>query len=90
MILFNCVPFQMGTSLKAKNLLPGGANSFLYEQFLIVREITFITLIKPPLNVTFIITHMRNLRNGCYANDNQTVYLNVTYSYCIYRVFNNK
>ena len=31
MIFFNCVPFQMGTSLKGKNLLPEGANSFLYE-----------------------------------------------------------
>ena len=31
MILFNCVPFQMGTSL-------------IYEQFLIVWKITFITL----------------------------------------------
>ena len=28
-ILFNYVPFQMGTSLKGKKLLPGGANSFL-------------------------------------------------------------
>ena len=28
-ILFNCVPFHMGTSLKRKNLLPEGANSFL-------------------------------------------------------------
>ena len=24
-ILFNCVPFQMGTALKGKNLLPKGA-----------------------------------------------------------------
>ena len=37
-------PYQMGTSLKGKNLLPEGANSFLYEQFLRVRKITFITL----------------------------------------------
>ena len=44
MILFNCVPFQMGTSLKGKNLLPEGANYFLYEQYLIVWKITFITL----------------------------------------------
>ena len=30
MILFNCVPFiKMETSLKGKNLLPEGANSFL-------------------------------------------------------------
>ena len=41
MILFNCVPFHIGTSLKRKNLLPEkanslGANSFLYEQFLVV------------------------------------------------------
>ena len=43
-ILFHCVPFQMGTSLKGKNLLPLGANSFLYEQFLKVWKITFITL----------------------------------------------
>ena len=43
-ILFNCVPFQMGTSLKGKNLLPLEANSFLYEQFLIVQKISFITL----------------------------------------------
>ena len=40
MILFNCVHFQMGTSLKGKNLLPEGANSLLYEQFLIVWIIT--------------------------------------------------
>ena len=44
MILFNRVPFQMGTSLKGKNLLPEGANSFLYEQFYRVWKITFITL----------------------------------------------
>ena len=43
MILFNGVPFQMRTSLKGNNLLLEGANSFLYEQFLIVWEITFIT-----------------------------------------------
>ena len=38
------VLFKMGTSLKGKNLLPEGANSFLYEQLLIVLKITFITL----------------------------------------------
>ena len=32
MILFNCIPFQIGTSLKGKNLLPEEANSFLNEQ----------------------------------------------------------
>ena len=36
--------FEMGTSLKGKNSLPEGANSFLYEQFLIVWKITFIIL----------------------------------------------
>ena len=36
--------FKMGTSLKGKNLLPEGANSFLYEQFFIVWKITIITL----------------------------------------------
>ena len=36
-ILFNCVHFfQMGISLKGKNLPPVGANSFLEEQFLLV------------------------------------------------------
>ena len=44
MIIFNCIPFQMITSLKGRNLLPEGANSFLYEPFLIVWKITFITL----------------------------------------------
>ena len=52
----------MGTSLKGKNLLPEGANSFLYEQFLIVSKITFI------LYVTISIKHVRSLRNGGYAN----------------------
>ena len=42
MIPFNCVPFKW--ALKGKNLLPEGANSFLYEKFLIVWKITFITL----------------------------------------------
>ena len=53
MILFNCVPFQMGTSLKGKNLLPEGANSFIYEQFLIVWKITFITLSELNLMLLF-------------------------------------
>ena len=56
MVLFNCVPFQMGTSLKGKNLLPEGANSFLYEQFLIVSwKITFITLSDLPLMLLFLL-----------------------------------
>ena len=44
MILFSFVPFQIGTSLKGKNLLPQGANSFLFEQFLIVWKVNIITL----------------------------------------------
>ena len=65
MILFNCIPFQMGTSLKGKNLLPEEANSFLYEQFLILWKNTFYHYNWPPLNVTIFIMHVRNLRNEC-------------------------
>ena len=54
MILFNCFHFKMGTSLKGKNLLPERANSFLYEQFLIVWKINFITL-SDPLNFAIFI-----------------------------------
>ena len=42
MILTTCVP-NMIISLRGKNLLTEGVNSFLYEQFLIVWKITFIT-----------------------------------------------
>ena len=48
MILFSSVPFQRETSLKGKNLLPEGANSFLNEHFLIVGKIIFITLSELP------------------------------------------
>ena len=61
--------FKMETSLKEKNLLPEGANSFLYEQFLIVWKITFNYIKWSPLNVTIFITHMGNLSNGCYSNE---------------------
>ena len=47
-ILFNCVPYQNG-------LLPEGANSFLYEQFLIVWKITYITLSELPWMLLFIL-----------------------------------
>ena len=30
-VLFNCNHFKVGTTLKGKNLLPEGANSFLLE-----------------------------------------------------------
>ena len=65
MVLFNCVPFHMGISLRGKNLLPEGANSFLYEQFLIVWTSHLVTSIE----CYYFITHVRNLRNGCCAND---------------------
>ena len=55
LILYNHVPFQIGTSLKGKNLLPEGANSFLYEQFLVVWEITFNTLGKLPRVLLFLL-----------------------------------
>ena len=47
--------FKMGTSLKGKNLLPEGANSFLSEQFLVVWEITFTTLGELPRVLLFLL-----------------------------------
>ena len=54
-ILYNHVPFQIGTSLKGKNLLLSGANSFLYEQFLIIWKISFITLSYIPRMLLFLL-----------------------------------
>ena len=45
----------MGTSLKGMNLLSEGANSFLYEQFLILLKITFITLSDLPWMLLFLL-----------------------------------
>ena len=45
----------MGTYLKGMNLLPEGANSFLYEQFLILLKITFITLSDLPWMLLFLL-----------------------------------
>ena len=56
--------FKMGTSLRGKNLLPEGANSFLYSM-----ENYFNHIKWPPLNVTIFITHVPNLRNGRCANE---------------------
>ena len=56
--------FKMGTSLKGKNLLPEGANSFLYEQFLLVWEIIFTTLGDLPCMCSIFITHVRNCVMG--------------------------
>ena len=39
----NYVPFQIGTSLKEKNVFPEGANSFLLEKFIAVWKITLTT-----------------------------------------------
>ena len=61
MILLNYIPFQMGTSLKGKNLLPLWAVLYSMENH-------FYHIKWPLLNVTFFITHVGNLRNGCYAN----------------------
>ena len=47
--------FKMGTSLKGKNLLPEGANSSLYEQFLILWKITFITWSDLPWMLLFLL-----------------------------------
>ena len=47
--------YKRGTSLKGKNLLPEGVNSFLYEQFLIVWKITFITLSDLPRMLLFLL-----------------------------------
>ena len=59
MILYNYVPFQIGTSLKEKfplRAVPCGMGNHFYH----IRW--------APLSVT-IITHMRILRNGSYANE---------------------
>ena len=72
--------FKMGTSLEGKHLLPEGANSFLYEQYLIVWKITY-HIKWPPLNVTIFITHVRNLRNWHYANARCQVYLLLAYKW---------
>ena len=59
----------MGTSLKGKNLLPEGANSFLVprgSEFFPLRAVAytienhFYHIKRPPLNFTFYITHVRN------------------------------
>ena len=56
---------KVGTSLKGKNLLLEGVNSFLYEQFLKVWKNLFNHIKWPHLNVTIFIMHLRNLCNGC-------------------------
>ena len=48
-------PGIMGTSLKRKTSLPEGANSFLYEQFIIVWKITSITLSDLPRMLLFLL-----------------------------------
>ena len=55
--------FIMGTSLKGKNLLPESLRAVLFGM-----ENHFYHIRLPPLNVTIFITHVRNLRNECYAN----------------------
>ena len=55
----------MRTSFKGKNLLPQGASSLLYEQFLMVWKITFTTIGK----CYYFITYLCTLRNGSYSNE---------------------
>ena len=47
-----------------KELASGGANSFIYEQFLIGMENHFYHIRWPPLNVTIFITHVHNCVMG--------------------------
>ena len=61
MTLYNYVPFQIGTSLNGKNLLPEGA------KFLVVWEITFTTSCELPWMLLFLLLTCI-LRNGSYAN----------------------
>ena len=83
--------FEMGTSLKGKNLPQEGENSFLYEQFFIEWKILFITLSDLPRMLLFVITHVRIMRNGCYANDSYTISIvpiaYVMTKYCKFRYF---
>ena len=54
----------MGTSLKGKNLLPEGANSFPLREVPYGMENQFYHIRSPPLNVTIFITHMRSCVMG--------------------------
>ena len=63
MILVNCVPFQNWNSLKGKNLLPEGANSFLYWPFLLVLK-SLLPHWVTSLECYYFITHMRNCVMG--------------------------
>ena len=58
--------FKMGTSLKGKNLFPEGANSFLWEHYRMIWNITFTTL--GDLPCYYFIRHVRKGHNGSYAN----------------------
>ena len=62
-ILFNRSLFKMGTSLKRKNILQEGVNSFLQEQSLVVWKSLYL-IRWPPLNGTDFITHVRNCVMG--------------------------
>ena len=58
----------MGTSLKGKNLLPEGANSFFLWAVPYSTENYYYHIEWPPFYAAIFITHVRNLRNRCYAN----------------------
>ena len=60
----------MVTSLKGKNLLPPKGSEFFPLWAVPYCMENHLYHIKwPPLNVTIFITHVRNARNGCYANE---------------------
>ena len=64
MILFICIPFQMGTSLA-----PRGSEFFPLRAVYYSMASHFYRIKLPPLNVGIFSTHMRNLRNGFDTND---------------------
>ena len=57
---------KMGTSLKGKNLLTEGANSFLKRSFSRYGKLFYHNR-WAPLSVTIFITHVHILRNGSYV-----------------------
>ena len=58
--------FKMGTSLKGKDLLPQGANSFLLEQFLMAWKITFTQLGDVPWMLLFLLSTFLSYANEIY------------------------
>ena len=57
MIPFNCLPFQMRTSLKGKDLLRDGVPSLRYMQFLKVQK-TSLSHLVTSIECYYFITHV--------------------------------